>query len=168
MGQGYRRCELSKDVHQIIDSLAGVKATERSPQDCVSPKIYEWLKQRLSRCEGIRTFVHKFLAHSATSKSRYYLKPQESDVTLGQILEAHRIICQIAIFIGRMGILTEGHGVGDVLPVPQYDQFAHFDKAWASEETVEKLRKFWSDYDMQTRSWHNWDWKDDFNKFLHE
>jgi hypothetical protein len=164
-----RKIGLSEVMHESIDSLAGVKSSQRSPNDRVKPQIFEWLKRRLSHCEGIRTFVNKFLAHSAISKDREHLNQQESDVTLGQILEAHKIICQTTIFIGGwMGILSEGRSLGDVLLVPQYDQFVHFDKAWASVNTVKKLHEFWSDYDMQTRSWHNWYWKDEFNKFLHE
>jgi hypothetical protein len=169
MGVDHAKCELSGYTHQFIDLLAGVDSSKRSPDDTVRPKIFEWLKQKISGCEKICEFVNKFLAHSATPESRNYLNPPELDVTLGQILESHKVICQTAIFIGRrMGILSEGHGLGDVLPVPQYDQFVYFDKAWAYEETIEKLQEFWRDYDMQTRSWHEWVWEDDFNKFLRE
>ena len=169
MGQDYRKCELSEATHQFIDSLAGVEFSKRKSGDIVRPEIFKWLKKQLSRCEGIGEFVNKFLAHPATPKSRDYRNPPELDVTLGQILEAHGIICQIAIFISvKMGISSEGRSIGDVLAVPQFDQFIHFDKAWASEKTVEKLHRFWSGYDMQTRSWHNWVWEDDFDRFLHE
>lgn len=99
MGKDYDRCQISEYTHKFIDSLAGVEPSKRSPDDCFRPQIFEWLKQHLSRCEEIRTFVNKFLAHSATSESRSYLKPQELDVTLGNILKAHKIICQTAIFI---------------------------------------------------------------------
>jgi hypothetical protein len=166
MGADYTKCELSGYTHQFIDLMAGVDSSKRSPDDSVRPKIFQWMKQRLSNCEKIKKFVDKLLAHSATPESRDY---PELDVTFGQILESHKIICQTAIFIGRkMGILSDGKGVGDVLIYPQYDQFVHFDKAWASKKTIEKLREFWRGYDMQTRSWHEWVWEDDFNKFLRE
>lgn len=167
MGQDSNKCYISECTHKFIDSLAGLDSSNRSPGDCVRPQIFQWLKQRLSDCEEITTFVNKFLAHSATLKSRNYLNSKESDVTLGQILEAHKIICQIAIFLGlKMGILSEGHGFPNVLTIPQYEQFVHFDKAWASEETIKKLYDFWRTYDMQTRNWHQWDWENEFNKFL--
>ena len=167
MGEDYHKCCDSEYTHKFIDSLAGVDPSHRSPDDLIRPQIFEWLKQRLSRCEEISEFVNKFLAHSATPKSRDYRNPPKLDVNLGQILEANKIICQTAIFIGRkMGVLGYVKGVGDVLAYPQYDQFVYFDKAWASEKTIEKLRGFWSNYDMQTRSWHEWVWNDDFDKFL--
>jgi hypothetical protein len=167
IGADYDKCEQSDYTHQFIDLLAGVDSSKRQPDDTVNPKIFEWLKQKLGSCEKICEFVNKFLAHSATPESRSYRNPPELDVTLGQILEAHNIICQTAIFIGgKMGVLGYGKGVGDVLAYPQYDQFVHFDKAWASEKTIEKLREFWCAYDMQTRSWHEWVWKDDFDNFL--
>ena len=167
MGADHTKCDLSDYTHQFIDLLAGIDSSKRKPDDTIRPEIFEWLKQKLGGCEKICEFVNKFLAHSATPENRSYCTPSELDVTLGQILESHKIICQTAIFIGRkMGILGYGKGVGVVLPYPQYDQFVHFDKAWASEKTVEKLYEFWRDYDMQTRSWHEWVWKDDFDKFL--
>jgi hypothetical protein len=164
MGQGYVKCCLAEGIHQSIDALAGIKCSGRSPNDSIRPQIFKWLKQRLSALKDIATFVNKFIAHSATLKSREYCKSQELDITLGRILEAHKIICQTAIFIGgRMGIRS---GFPDVLAIPQYDQFVHFDKAWASEETIKKLHDFWRTYDMQTRSWHQWEWENEFNKFL--
>ncbi len=167
MGQDYRKCCISEGTHNYIDSLAGVGPSNRDPDDLVRPQVFHWLKEQLSSCEEIRTFVNKFLAHSATLKSRDYRNPPELDVTLEQILEAHKIICQTAIFIGgRMGIVSKGGGIGDVLSVPQFDQFVHFDKAWASEDTIKKLYDFWCTYDMQTRNWQQWDWENKFNKFL--
>ena len=167
MGQDYRKCCLAEGVHLSIDVLAGIGCSDRSPKDLIRPQIFNWLKQRLSDCEKIATFVNKFLAHSATPKSRKYRNPPELDVTLGQILEAHKIICQIAIFLSmKLGIVSEGRGIGDVLSVPQFDQFIHFDKAWASKEAIGKLYDFWREYDMQTRNWHQWDWENEFNKFL--
>lgn len=163
MGQDYAKYSLSEAIHQYIDVLAGIDPSDRSPKDLIRPQIFKWLKQRLSDCEEICKFVDKFLAHPATPESRKYLKPNELDVTLGQILDAHKIICQTTIFIGgRMGIRS---GFPDVLTITQ-DQFVHFDKAWASEKTIEKLYDFWRKYDMQTRSWQQWEWENEFNKFL--
>lgn len=163
MGQDYAKCCLAEGIHQSIDALAGIECSDRSPNDLIRPQIFKWLKQWLSDCKEIATFVNKFLAHSATPESKNYLSPRELDVTLEQILNAHKIICQTTIFIsGRMGIRS---GFPDVLAITQ-DQFVHFDKAWASEETIEKLYDFWRTYDMQTRNWHQWDWENEFNKFL--
>jgi hypothetical protein len=163
MGQDYRRCVTSEYTHSFIDLLAGVESSKRSCNDVVRPQIFEWLKQCLRNCEDIGEFVNKYIAHSATPESRNYRNPPELDITLEQILEAHEIICKTAMFVG-LRIL--GDGVGDVLAIPQYDQFVHFDKAWASEETVKKLYEFWGKYDRQTRDWHHWDWEGDFNKSL--
>ena len=169
MDQDYMMCCQAEYVHRTIDSLAGIGPSKRSPDDLVRPQIFEWLKERLSGCERIVEFVNKFLAHSATRESRNFRNPPDLDVTLGQVLEAHKIIYQTAIFIGgQMGILSGGKAIGDVLLVPQSDQFIYFDKAWASQDTINKLHEFWSDYGTQTRNWHTWIGEDEFNKFLHE
>lgn len=164
MGQEYNKCCISEETHKLIDSLAGLDSSSRSPNDRIRPQILIWLKQRLSDCEKIGVFVDKFIAHSATPESRSYRNPQELDVTLGQILEAHKITCQIALFLGtKLRISGDRRGIGDVLSVPQFEQFAHFDKAWIPEEAIKNLCDFWRTYDNQTRNWHLWEWEKEFN-----
>ena len=165
MGQDYHMCVLSENTHKSIDSLAGLQPSQRSPDDAVPRRIFDWLTKKLSRCEEISLFVNKFLAHAASPKSRSYLNPPDLNVTLGQILEANKIVCQIVFFIGSIGIVD---GFGNFLAAPQFNQFEHFEKPWATKGTIEKLHKFWREYDKQTRTWQDWDWEGDFNKDMQQ
>jgi len=165
MGQDCANCRLSAFVHRSIDSVAGVQESDRSPDDAVRPQVFDWLKERLCGCEEIKKFVDKFLAHPASVESRASLKPDESDVKLGQIMKAHETICQTAMFVSQMGILSEGSGVVVVLPSVQHDHFDHIDKPWATGDTVDTLRNSWTTYKRQTDGWSNWDWQNDFNSY---
>ena len=112
-------------------------------------------------CEALYEYVNKFLAHSATPESRARVNADEIKITLGSILDAHKIICETAAFIG-MKILNRSFG--GFLAIPQFDQFKHFEKPWATGETVNKLRKFWGDCGKKTRQWEDWDWQSEFNQ----
>jgi len=165
MGDDYRNCRSSEYAHKSIDFLAGVQPSERQPDDCVGPQVFEWLKQRLSRCKGIAEFVNKFLAHAATPDSRGYRDPPELDVTLRQIVRANKIICEIVTCIGQMGVLSDG--VGALLPTFNFDQFVHFDKLWASHDVIDnKLRPFWQKHECRIGRWQRWDWRRRFARHL--
>lgn len=139
MGDDYKRCYLSECTHGRIDALAGVSASQRSPGDVVQAAIIRWLKERLGKCKAIYEYVNKFLAHSATPESRARLMDEETKITLGQILDAHEVICQIAEFVGQNLFLRS---ISNPLLVVQFDQFEHFEKPWVTEETLKKLREW--------------------------
>jgi hypothetical protein len=157
--QRFIDCAHSEGMHKDIDHLAAVAPSQRKPDDYIPEQFFVWLKERLNKCEEIRMYVNKFIAHSATPESRATVGADETKITLGKLLEAHRIICEIAEFLG-MKLLN--HSLGSVLATPQFDQFEHFEKPWCKEETIRELHKFWYDYDRDTRHWLNWDWQKEF------
>jgi hypothetical protein len=141
-------------MHEFVDTLACVNPTERRPQDCVRKEVFAWLKQKLDSCESIYDYVNKFVAHSATPESRAAIKADEISITLGAILDAHKIICQTAEFVS-LRILNRDFG--GFLAITS-NQFEHFEKPWATEKTVQNLYAFWKEYDEETRKWGDWDW----------
>jgi len=150
----------SRHMHEFIDTLACVNPTERRPQDCVRKEVFTWLKRRLDSCESIYDYVNKFVAHSATPESRAAIKADEINITLGAILNAHKNICQTA---GMIGLRILYRGCGGFLAITPFDQFEHFEKPWATEETIKNLYAFWKGYYEETRKWGNWDWESEFN-----
>ncbi len=151
----------SASIHKNIDLLTGVPGNQRSPGDAVRPEILEWLKARLDACGDIYGYVNKLVAHPATPDSRSTLASSDVRITLGRLFDAHKIICETAQFVG---LSLFYHSFGNFLVSCAYDQFEHFEKPWASEDTVTKLREFWHQYDKATRQWNNWDSEAEFNK----
>lgn len=159
--EGHLKCAHSECIHKSIDAMLNTDAERRKPSDKIPKGIFEWLKQRCDRCKEIPNYVNKFFAHSATPESRASIKADDIKITLGHILDAHKIICETAEFIG-INILYQSFG--NFLAVPQYAQFEHFDKPWATKETVRKLYKFWRSYDDDMNKWTQWDWQDELKK----
>lgn len=151
----------SKSIHESIDSLAGIPSDQRNPDDSVRAELIEWLRARLEGCGEILDYVNKFLAHAATPESRAVIGADELKITLGKLLDAHKIMCETAQFVGLKLLY---HSLGNFLVIPQYDQFEHFEKPWATEETVKKLYQFWQDYDKETMSWKDWGWEAEFEE----
>jgi hypothetical protein len=159
MGKDAWVCKKSEYAHKCIDAFAGVRASQRSPGDAVRVAVIQWLKGRLQECKRIHKYVDKFLAHSATPESRVGLMDEETKITLGQILAAHKVICQIAEFIVQN--LSLG-SIGNPLRTCVFDQFEHFEKSWATDETLTRLQEWWHGYYVSTHQWLKWDWQNEY------
>jgi len=157
-------CVHSKHVHKNIDVITGISSDKRASGDAVPVTFFEWAKERLnSTCQEINTYVNKFFAHSATPESREIAKANDINVTYGHILEAHKVICEVTDLLCRC-FFNRSHG--GYLPTVAYDQFEHLDKPWATEETVQKLRKHWREYHKHIEASGQWDWQSEYNKHL--
>jgi len=151
-----REIGFSKLSHEQIDSMVGITAGKRSPNDLIPVDILKQFDDKLASIEELCKYVDKYIAHSATPDSRKAI-PDEIKEALGKVLNAHKIICETASFIGN-NLLFCGFGV--FLPGPRYGQFDQFDifeylnERIASKETIEKLREFWEKYQAETEQWH--------------
>jgi len=145
----------SEDIHRRIDSIVGVAADKRSPDDLIPDNILKQLYNKLTSIEELCKYVDKFIVHSTTPDSRKAI-PDEIEGALGKILNAHKIIGETASFVGNNLFFC---GFGYVLPIPRYgpydqfDLFEYLDEPVASKETIEKLREFWEKYRTETEQW---------------
>jgi hypothetical protein len=147
----------SEDIHRRIDSMVGIVADKRSPDDLFPNNILEQFNDKLASIDELCKYVNKFIAHAATPESRKVIF-DEIEGALGKVLNAHKIICETASFIGNKILFC---GLGYVLPIPRYgpfdqfDVFEYLDEPMASKETVEKIRQVWETYRTETEQWAN-------------
>lgn len=153
-----REIKFSEGIHEQIDSMAGIAADKRNPDDLVPDNILRQFDEKLASIEELCRYVDKYIAHSATPESRKAI-PDEIKEPLGKVLNAHKIICETASFVGNNLLFC---GFGDFLHISQYGQFDQFDifeyldEPIASKETIEKLREFWKKYRTETEQWNRW------------
>ncbi len=141
----------SENIHRVIDSIKGISSDKRSSDDLLPDSILNQFEVELKDIEELCKYVDKYIAHAATPESRIGV-PAEIDGALGKVLNAHRVICKIASFIGKL--LFDSFRV--FLSGPQYGQFDLFeylDEPIASQETIEKLREIWDRYMIETEQW---------------
>jgi hypothetical protein len=154
-GRTVDEIESSKDIHRRIDSIVGVAADKRSPDDLIPDKILEQFDNKLASIDELCKYVDKFIAHSATPESRKVIS-DEIEGALGKVLNAHKIIGETASFIGNNLLFC---GFGEFLGLPLYgkfdqsDLFEYLDEPIASKETLVKLREFWEKYRTETEQW---------------
>ena len=153
--------ELSKNIHRQIDSMTGIAADERSPDDLIPGNILNQFDDKLKSIDELCDYVKKYIAHAATPDSREAV-PHEIKEALCKILNAHKIICETASFIGNNLLF---YGFGSVLHIPrhgqfdQFDLFEYLDEPIVSKENIEKLRESWEKYRTETEQWHKWRYK---------
>ena len=134
-----------------LDKLCGVQENSRSPSDVVKK---EWLVKAKSAVEKasrkINKYVNDFIAHSATPERRR--ETESVNVTLDELYNAQRQICNTATFIGR---LLNGPVDYQRLPTPNYDQFEHIDLPLVDSKHVNDLRNEWQAFREKTAEWGN-------------
>lgn len=155
-------CIHAEHIHESMDALADVDKDKRQPTDTIKPQIFEFIKQRLNECDDIRKYVNKFIAHSASPESRDGINADELEITLGKIYDAHKVICEVASFIGQEILYRP---LGGFLPTPQFDQLEHFGKPWVPEDNIDKLHEEWRSFEKETQGWEQWNWKTDYEDF---
>ncbi len=140
--------------HEQIDTLSGVEAEQRAPNDTVRNEIFDCLIKKINDVsENIGLHVNKYIAHSATPESREYDNADDVKITLGHLWDVHKVICQVANFTDVYLLSRTNHSF---LPVPQYDHFEHIDKPLVSTGGVEVLSKAWHEFHKETDSWGLW------------
>lgn len=144
--------------HEQIDTLSGIEAKQRTPNDTVRADIFDCLIKKIDGIsENIGLHVNKYIAHSATPGSRECDKADDVKITLGHLWDAHKVICQVADSTDAYLLSRANHSF---LPVPQYDHFEHIDKPLVSTEGIEVLSKAWREFHKETNSWGSWGMKE--------
>lgn len=139
--------ELSERRHSEFDALSGVAAHERTSGDLILVDVLDRLDARLDRLNGVvqhATLVH---AHSASSASRAGRTLDAWGLSDAKL--ALKELSQVAELVGRWFCYS---GLGNVLPVPQFDQFAHLEEAMFTGD-VDVLQKVWDEMAEESEGW---------------
>lgn len=143
---------MSERVHKNFDILAQVHPAKRSRKDQINIEVLENLESELKKCENIKKYVDKFIAHAAAPETRASLSEGEKSLTLERLETCHKAIYQVASFISGQ-LLWESNLGG--LPVPQYDHLKNLDKRWTTPKNLEKAHKIWDKYKKEVSTWNS-------------
>jgi hypothetical protein len=127
-----------------------VHPKKRSRNDRIKIEVLEHLESEIKKCENIKKYVDKFIAHAAAPETRASLSDEEKGITLECLETCHKIIYQVASFISGQ-ILWESNLGG--LPVPQYDHMKNLDKKWTTTKKLERAHKKWDEYKKEVSKW---------------
>lgn len=148
--QGPDAWPMAERVHKNFDVLAQVHPKKRSRKDCIRIEVLEHLEAEIKKCENIKKYVDKFIAHAAAPETRAGLSNEEKGLTLDRLETCHKIIYQVASFISGQ-LLWESNLGG--LPVPQYDHLKNLDKRWSTPEKLGQARKKWDEFEKKVSKW---------------
>jgi hypothetical protein len=150
--QGPEAWLTAERVHKKFNILSQVNPKRRTREDRIKIEVLEHLETQIKKCENIKNYVDKFIAHAAAPETRAGLSDEEEGITLARLETCHKIIYQVTSFIS--GPLLWESNLGG-LPVPQYDQLENLDKSWASAKNLEKARKKWDEFAKEVSKWHS-------------
>ena len=141
---------MAKRVHENLDILSQVTPKKRTREDRIKIEVLEHLETQIKKCQNIKKYVDKFIAHGAAPETRAGLADEEKAITLERLETCHKIIYQVASFTSG-SLLWESNLGG--LPVPQYDHLKNFEKSWVSVKNLKKARKKWDEFAMKVSKW---------------
>jgi hypothetical protein len=139
-------------THGQFDKLSGVAPAHRSPDDRVSDALLDRLSAALDDdvFERIRTVRHKVIAHAADAHSRQQAADRKG-LSFDDADRALRLLLSVRQ-VAQASILNDSWRAG-AIPVPQYDQFQHLDKAFVDPAGIEELHKFWERHTKERDDW---------------
>lgn len=138
----------SLNRHREFDFLSGFEADGRSQDDLIQPWVFDRLETRLARLKSVADHATIHFAHAATTTSRNGRGLEEWG--LSDAGAALKLLAETAELVGRWFLYS---GIGDVLPHPQYDQFAHLDKPLVASATISQLQAEWERFSEETEQW---------------
>ncbi|MDI4665038.1 hypothetical protein K9U40_11955 [Xanthobacter autotrophicus] len=140
--------EPSRNRHREFDFLSGVAADSRSPADLIQLWVFDRLDARLARLESVADHATIHFAHPATAESQTGRGLETWG--LNDANDAMKLLAETAELVGRWFLYS---GIGDVLPHPQYDQFAHLDKPLVAPAVIPQLHAEWEKFSQEAAQW---------------
>ncbi len=144
----------NEHLELAIDKMADVEPAKRSPTDTIQPRIFEYLKTELTaKCEPIKQYVDKFIAHAATSESRLTINADDIDIPLKTLSDAQERILKTATFLG-ICVLCE-RDICSLAAILSYE-FRYADHPLVQTADIPQLGRTWQDYEQKTEKWLDW------------
>ena len=137
-------------IHKNFDILSQVNPKSRTREDRIKIEVLGHLETEIKKCESIKKYADKFIAHATAPETRTSLSDSEKSITLERLETCHKIIYQVASFIS--GPLLWESNLGG-LSVPQYDHLKNLDKNWVSPRNLEKAREKWDEFANEVSNW---------------
>lgn len=137
--------------HKEIDLLCGVSPDHRSPDDHLGEPWLDDLVSHLQRVVGkLTVWANKFVAHLASPESRRSAEVDSIRLTLTDIWDAHKAICQV---VARLDVFLVSGIHKDFLPIPYPAAFSHLDEPLVQTADLPALRQFWKEMERDIREY---------------
>ena len=139
----------SELIHNAFDEISGVAPENRCRKDLTKEDIFEQIERWFgnSAFGKIKTYRNKFTAHAANRESQKKIpqNPHHDD-----LIEAHKIILKITRKIADI----LGTGIGNPVPIAQYDVFENLDKPLIPSANMTEMKEWWRKHCQERNGWY--------------
>lgn len=140
--------EYSRKRHAEFDWISGTTPGTSRPDDLIRSEVFDMLEGRLERLLSVVDHVNVEIAHAATEASRQGRLLERW--RLSDAKQAIRDLAELANVVGNWFCYS---GTGTLVPIPQYDQFAHLDVPLYTGDRS-RLQEVWNEFDRESQQWH--------------
>lgn len=144
--------DMAKSQHELFDQISGVVADKRDRSDLIEMTFFERLDALLGDqvFEDIMALRNKSVAHAADAFSRAQASGLRTGIKLHEFARAHYLL--LAVY-QVLSVVLLGQWRGAVVPLPQYDQFAHLEGPFVAAARLPDLRAFWEAHNEEREEW---------------
>ena len=138
----------SESMHKAFDEISGVAPDNRCRKDLIAEDVFEQIERLFgdSAFGKIKTYRDKFIAHAASQKSRRKVQyPHHED-----LIRAHEKILKITRKVADI----LGTGIGNPVPIAQYDVFENLDKPLIPSSKIKEMTEWWQKHRQERNSWY--------------
>ena len=141
----------SEKLHRQFDNLSGKSPSERQRIDLINKRNFRDLSMRLKNCANMEKTATEAIAHIPDTKRRpSRARGPSYDITLNNIEKAQQALCEVVTIIDGP-LLWESSST--LVAMPQFNQLANLDKAWATKRNLRTLQQFWDGREREIESW---------------
>ena len=146
--EGPKAYGTSQSMHIQFDRISGIVPENRCRKDLVTEDIFEQIERWFGDAVfgKIRTYRNKFIGHAASQESRANIQYPHHDDLMG----THKIILQITRKIADI----LGTGIGNPVPMAQYDVFENLDKPLIPSAKMKEMREWWHQHCLERDRWY--------------
>ena len=142
--------EKSSEFHSNFDKLSNTQNNNRTPEDFISPYVFDKLLDKLNYCGNLRGYVNSYIAHSLNLEKIEKLEDKSLPISFDQLWEAQKNICSVIKFIGLYLIGINDYGL---LPITQGSILHCIEEPLISKENKKELYKEEEIFRNETFSW---------------
>jgi hypothetical protein len=140
----------SYEFHFNFDKLSNTQNNNRTPEDFISPYVFDKLLDKLNYCGNLRDYVNNYIAHSLDLEKIEKLEDESLPISFDQLWESQKIICSVINFIGLYLIGINDYGL---LPITQGNILHCIEEPLVSKEQKSYLYKEEEIFRNETFSW---------------
>ena len=147
--------DLAELIHKNFDKLSGVTSSTRKRTDLIQGDLFKWLRKEFKKCELIRRYANKLLAHAADPENRGEVKCP----TFDEFDNCYKVLSSMCNCVSSSLLYDTFYSFVAITP---FDELTGLDTAICNADDLPELEKYISDRRNEMESFGDFEMPENF------